>query len=288
MCAIEDAGFEIRDCLMWLYGQGFPKSYNISKSIDKARGDDAKLWDGWGTALKPAWEPIVLAQKPLDGTFVQNALQHGVAGLHIDGCRVGLSKRHPGNYNDGGRVGGQRTMGEYSGSDRASFDASKGRWPANVVLDEEAGEILDDQSGERPVSGSAKTGSRNTDKPTGRLFHARQGMIHNDSGGASRFFYCAKVGKRERTNGGTIENKHPTVKPLSLMRWLCRLVSPPSDGVILDPFAGSGSTGVAAIQEGLSFIGIELESEYVDIARARLSAAEEALRDAEPLFHGHG
>ncbi len=258
-CAIEDAGFEIRDCLNWLYGSGFPKSLDISKAIDKAAGakrevvgskvglpgyslsqcdnpggnamsghidkslyhpekecaitapatELAKRWAGWGTSLKPAWEPIVLAMKQLDGTFANNAQQHDVAGLNIDGSRIG---------------------------------GIKGRWPANLLLDEQTGEMLDKQHG-----------------------------------GASRFFYCAKANKRDRTCDDQVENNHPTVKPRSLMEYLCRLVTPPGGGVILDPFMGSGSTGIAALSTGNRFVGIELEPESFEIARQRIATTDRDL-----------
>lgn len=237
-CAIEDAGWEIRDCIMWLYGSGFPKSHDISKAIDKKAGaqrevvgkgkgrtgskaqpnggstfsddnyqwpgdyditapatNDARLWDGWGTALKPAWEPIIVAMKPTDGTFVNNALKHGVAGFNIDGSRI---------------------------------PSEGGRFPANVILDEEAGTLL---------------------------------------GGKSRFFYCAKASKKDRGEG----NNHPTVKPTALMEYLCRLTSTPTGGVVLDPFMGSGTTGLACKATGREFIGIELNEDYYHIAKTRLA-----------------
>jgi len=307
MVAIEDAGFELRDCFCWLFGSGFPKALNISKAIDKAAGakreiigtntafsarankkrkgenpfdnsikdgafshpetvgqitapatTEAKLWDGWASALKPAHEPIILAMKPLDGTFANNALTHGVAGLNIDGCRIPLNgepstseARRKSTF--GGRTGEtaktSNTLGRLNRRGDPAIYATnhggeKGRWPANVILDEEAGKLLDEQSDR-----------------------------------TSRFFYCAKCSRTERTHKGAIANNHPTVKPLALMRWLCRLVSTPTGGTILDPFAGSGSTGVAALQEGLSFIGIELSPEYAEIARARL---EDTTAKAQP------
>ncbi len=288
-CAIEDAGFEIRDCLMWLYGSGFPKSLDISKALDKAAGASrdvvgskaglpgyslnqsdnpggnamsgrldkslnhpekecsitapatelAERWDGWGTSLKPAWEPIIQAMKPLDGTFARNAHHYGVAGLNIDGSRIGVGKGGQRNdektakkrYVDQGSTNFAATPGPRGGD-------AKGRWPANLLLDEHAGEMLDKQSG-----------------------------------GASRFFYCAKANKRDRTCDGQVENKHPTVKPRSLMEYLCRLVTPPGGGLILDPFMGSGSTGIGALLTGNRFVGIELEPESFEIARQRIEAA---------------
>jgi len=323
MCAIEDAGFELRDCLMWLYGQGFPKSLDISKAIDKAAGaerkvvgpnpntigrtvnmtggrligghkqhdreavtvltasatDEAKQWEGWGTALKPAVEPIVLAMKPLDGTFAENALKHGVAGLNIDGARI------MGGPSKGGSISGSTALGQGSGWNQhanktTSIDRSlaKGRWPANVVLDEVTGKLLDEQSGSLQSGGMRGAGEGRRPSGFGDVNHDKgtkqpNAPMYKDRGGASRFFYCAKASRRERTANNTVENPHPTVKPLSLMRWLVRLTSTPTGGVVLDPFCGSGSTGVACIMEGRFFIGIEVEQESAEIARARLRAA---------------
>lgn len=327
-CAIEDAGWIIRDCLAWMYGTGFPKSLNIAKAMDKAMGVDpteigegvqraiggrggtstnhgrggvqyspvkittpstpeAQEWDGWGTALKPAWEPVILAMKPLDGTFAENAQRWGVAGLWIDGGRIEGQKRHPGDYHDGGTVGGGRTAGQYGGSDRSAFDASKGRWPANVALDEAAAEMLDGQSGvTKSVGGRiGNAGGGNVKNlPTGKHLAGDPGF--GDSGGASRFFYTAKASSTDRDHGNT----HPTVKPTDLMAWLCRLTRTPRGGVVLDPFMGSGSTGVAALREGRNFIGIEREAEYVEIAKARIQAAvtgvsvKEAAEGQQGLF----
>ena len=251
--AIEDSGWKIRDCVMWVYSSGFPKSHDVSKAIDKAAGavredvyedkpgvtdntaygkglgvklierrpatDAARQWLGWGTALKPAWEPIIVARKPLCGTFAETVLKHGTGGINIDGCRAGA------------------------------------RWPANVAHD---------------------------------------GVMHE-----RRYFYCAKASRADRNDGcddmalrddvGVYHmrqgahaiangmattprhNHHPTVKPTELMRYLVRLVTPPG-GVVLDPFCGSGSTGRGAILEGMSFIGIDLDAEYLEIARRRINA----------------
>ena len=277
-CAIEDAGWEIRDCVMWVYGSGFPKSHDVSKAIDKAAGaerevvgvkensfgrkpgggdgwgeaieggkasdhvfnitapetDAARQWQGWGTALKPAMEPITVARKPLCGTVAENVLRHGTGAINVDGCRV---------VTDGGTAKANIRKGETNGEragmslgenisfrcDIATINA--GRWPANLIHD----------GGEEVV-----------------------GL----TGDAARFFYCAKANKADRG-----ENHHPTVKPTALMRYLCRLVTPPG-GVVLDPFTGSGSTGKASILEHFNFIGIEREAEYCEIARARISKAE--------------
>ena len=294
--AIEDAGFEVRDCLMYLYGSGFPKSLDVSKAMDKRAGieewkestpnpaarpgngpgavtstgwekpqrppkpvvetDLAKEWHGWGTALKPAYEPAILARKPLRGTVADNVAQWGTGGLNIDGCRVG----------SGGQLkwSAPRDMGFHRGTYAEQYEATEsplGRWPSNVILDEEAAAALDAQSGT----------------------------------GASRFFYTAKASRAEREAGlegmekikaGAMTgaeyredrptkhpmraNHHPTVKPIDLMRYMVRLVTPPG-GVVLDPFMGSGSTGCGAMLEGMRFIGIDITPEYVEIARRRIA-----------------
>ena len=250
VCAIEDAGFEIRDQLAWVYGSGFPKSHN-------QKGE----WEGWGTALKPAWEPILLGRKPLVGTVAANVAAHGTGALNVDGCRIESGERpaleHTGRS---GKVYGAGLEGS-----RSIGTTSLGRWPANVALDEAAAAMLDQQSGER------KGASSNSSPSTDVGFTRGAGGIplrpgYSDTGGASRFFYCAKASRSERGDG----NHHPTVKPIALMRWLCRLVTPPG-GLVLDPFAGSGTTGCAAILEGVRFIGFEREAEYVEIARRRIA-----------------
>jgi len=262
ICAVEDAGFEIRDCLMWLYGSGFPKSLDISKALGKATGttrevvgESVQRWDGWGSSLKPAWEPIILAMKPLDGTFAENAQRHGVAGLNVDGSRIG-----------GG--GG---------------DDAKGRWPANLLLDKEAGSLLDAQSG---VTKSGAMKHRVDPYPGENVTtflrgHSGPHNQHGDSGGASRFFYCAKASERDRTCEGRVKNSHPTVKPRELMEYLCRLVMPPGGGLILDPFMGSGSTGIGALLTGNRFVGIELEPESFETARQRIEIVARTVLHSE-------
>jgi site-specific DNA-methyltransferase (adenine-specific) len=297
-CAIEDAGWEIRDCIMWVYGSGFPKSHDVSKAIDKEAGAVREVtragvvqrdgyggwdtgsshtrprydlpatplaarWQGWGTALKPAWEPIIVARKPLAGTVAANVTRYGTGALNIDGCRVGstvetwpTSKSYaPGQFQPGGK-GDTQTTGA----------APAGRWPANLIHD----------GSEEATAGMGK---------------------------AARYFYCAKASKRDRDEGcegfdkriapchnidgrnpenpknyigqtpmPLKRNNHPTVKPTDLMRYLCRLVTPPG-GIVLDPFAGSGSTGKAALLGGFRFVGIEKEPDYAEIAVARLTHA---------------
>jgi DNA modification methylase len=410
--AIEDAGFEIRDNIAWLYGSGFPKSHNISKAIDKRGGqgtlltqqigealkearqkrnitktqadqmfcegttnwtwfegrpagqrpptpetfsrivtawpelaelaelvaeaqrevigqyqtdmgglggqrlgqangnitvsatDDAKAWDGWGTALKPAHEPIVVARKPLIGTVAENVLKYGTGGLNIDASRIGTGtgEKKIVNYPDirGNNYGqDNEAYAERATVEREVID--QGRWPANIILDETTAELLDQQSGQ--VKGGTwnnTAGARhfnNNGEPTNYVSKGAD----NSVGGASRFFYVAKASKKDRNEGldqlpkiqmevgderpsgnswerrgkqkaQPRQNIHPTVKPTSLMTYLIKLVTP-ANGVVLDPFTGSGSTGKAAILEGYKFIGIELTAEYLPIIAGRLQHA---------------
>jgi len=389
-CAIEDAGWEIRDTLCWLYGQGFPKSLDISKAIDKAAGvdttddpaseaqqrrshfgdswreadeghnkrgprkkrdpvinqlayhanernpegirhlyeplsDAAKLWNGWGTALKPGWEPIILAMKPLDqnGTFAQNALAHGVAGLNIDGARIGVEKRWPTSES---RFSGWKKSGDSIPTEPRGL----GRWPANVVLSHtpecrcvgkkkvasgtgpkhihglgysSAGKgamtrgyadpngtetveawdcpphcpvrMLDEQSGDLKAGGAPKV--QNNHHPTSYSICGKPTLhAFYDSGGASRFFHCSKASRSDRGPG----NDHPTVKPLRLIEWLCRLTATPTGGIVLDPFLGSGTTALACLNTGRRCIGIEKDRKYLSIAIARIKA----LLAETPLF----
>lgn len=254
--ALEDAGFEIRDQLQWLFGSGFPKSHNLG--------------DGWGTALKPANEPIVLARKPLsEKTVALNVLKWGTGALNIDASRIeGIPPVVPQPaFNTTGEIYNMKTGEGRSGQ---MSNSTQGRWPANLLLDEEAAEMLDEQSGTLK-SGSLAPGHKRGDG-TGNSLMGGGGVIErqygNDSGGASRFFYCAKASKRERGK----ENNHPTVKPIKLMEYLIRLITPPG-GIVLDPFMGSGTTGVACKQLGFEFIGIEMNKEYVEIAERRIDCA---------------
>jgi DNA modification methylase len=420
-CAIEDAGWEIRDCVMWVYGSGFPKSHDVSKAIDKmdaseeqerrrlrftawvrstgvtsrqideatgtnmgghyttaasqpavmtrehlescrhllgdvpewvereadirsvesrnmaerevvgksengqGRGwaeaglagykaefnitapatDAAKQWGGWGTALKPAWEPIIVARKPLCGTVAENVLMHGTGGINVDGCRVGIEG--PSGVWGAKQLASLGYHGGTKGSEYATQQHPSGRWPANVIHDGS-----DEVVGLFPDAPSAGRYTKSLEKPevpnNGSIFRfgdtcRRSNSYAADSGSAARFFYCAKASKADRDEGceglelvthqsgmggampvdddgnardrfkAQSRNHHPTVKPTALMRYLCRLVTPPG-GVVLDPFTGSGSTGKAAILEGFRFIGIEREAEYVEIAKARIGAAE--------------
>lgn len=244
--SLEDAGFEVRDQIQWLYGSGFPKSHNLGNGI--------------GTALKPANEPIVLARKPLsEKTVAANVLKWGCGGLNIDASRIDLK--------DGETTPdmGEKRIGV------PNIKSTQGRWPANLLLDEVAAEMLDEQSIAGGMHSAGKSRGKGLAKQdqVGGLFgvgqHEGNGVRFGDSGGASRFFYCAKSSKGERGEG----NGHPTVKPLKLMEYLCRLITQPG-GTILDPFMGSGSTGVAAKNLNFKFIGIEMSEEYVEIARKRI------------------
>jgi 16S rRNA G966 N2-methylase RsmD len=285
-CVIEDAGWTIRDMIIHLFGSGFPKSHNNFGL------------DGYGTALKPAWEGWILAIKPLNGTYAQNVEKWGLGGINIEESRI------PGNKPDTIRgAGGQNGRYGPINSQGKIEDDGKGRWPANLILDEEAAEMLDQQTG---ILQSGIPGIRRKEHKT----HAMSGILNltgktesgmGDSGGASRFFYCAKASSKERNAGleGTelqiaqkigkfnspgykgrkdsvpMENIHPTVKPLSLMRYIIKLLAPPNDPILLDPFCGSGSTLIAAKQLGIRHIGIELNKEYCDIAEKRLEHWQE-------------
>jgi len=316
---IEDAGFEIRDQIQWLYGTGFPKSHNISKAIDKSAGVErevvgrnpnsrekcdksntlyesgtvgktdyitkpatleAKKWDGWGTALKPANEPICLARKPLkEKTIAANVIEHGTGALNIDGCRIETDEKlvagGPLRTNSGDERNGAALGMFQDGTPNTYKQNQSGRFPANVILDEEAGAILDKQA---PTVGNmmnvnrktTTTGGTGNSWTTSSKNEGDSNGFYDGLGGASRFFYCAKASKSER-NTGLEQNNHPTVKPVKLMRYLCRLITPPN-GTVLDPFMGSGTTGIGAMLERFDFIGIEMEEEYLKIAEARIEA----------------
>ena len=306
---IEDAGFEIRDMIAWVYGSGFPKSLDVSKAIDKAAGaerevigdnpngrttartseawarpwngdddagamkitapatDAARQWQGWGTALKPALEPITVARKPLVGTVVANVLEHGTGALNIDGCRIGDFQNTTPSGADR-RNAKLAAMGYRPGTyqmGKKEPSGAPGRWPANLVHDG-SGEVLagfpETKSGGYPPEGGQRSQVSTYGKPTAR----GEQKFTSSEGSAARFFYCAKASKKDRGDGNT----HPTVKPTDLMAYLCRLVTPPG-GVVLDPFMGSGSTGKAAHAEGFNFIGIERDPEYFRIASERIA-----------------
>jgi len=321
--AIEDSGFEIRDQLAWVYGTGFPKSHDVAKDIDKRAGHwrgkagdvktdngamsggnyertdkgepitpAAQAWQGWGTALKPAWEPIIFARKPLIGTVAANVIAHGTGAINIDGCRVA-------GVEDTARPQGKDIKGGKWSGDGGRSDlvtgGGTGRFPANIIhdgSDEVVGMFPDSKGQQGDVKGTEPSSvtAGVYGEFAGRVASAKR----NDSGSAARFFYSAKASKRDRNEGlehmqasanadvGALRdgdrptmpraNTHPTVKPTALMQWLCRLVTPPG-GVVLDPFMGSGSTGKAAVLEGFQFVGMEREAEYIPIAEARIAWA---------------
>jgi site-specific DNA-methyltransferase (adenine-specific) len=369
---IEDAGFEIRDQIMWVYGSGFPKSHNIGKAVDKLQGNEREVvgevttqfkidnyeqniygkykpimnekgyrvqeitkgpteWEGWGTALKPAHEPIVMARKPLsEKTVAENVLRWGTGGINIDESRIPLTSQKDLDdyrFNMDGNLRTTKDEGEklgmYDGGwkvDKEQKELPEGRWPANIIFDEEAGIVLDQQSGISTgkvgmTQQSSPNNIYNGFKSTGDT-KVNDGIT--DKGGASRFFYCPKTSKKDRDEGldefeekaqrqssggsrdfnarcancgkkfiGSPEticacdnpitdntvfkkkNNHPTVKPTELMLYLIKLVTP-VNGVVLDPFMGSGSTGKGATRGGFDFIGIEREEEYIKIAEARI------------------
>ena len=304
--AIEDAGFEIRDNMAWLYGSGFPKSLDVSKAIDKSAGaereqilatgglhknknlnDDnwskigtqalmdsnqpstpeAQQWEGWGTALKPAHEPIIVARKPLIGTVANNVLTHGTGALNIDGSRIGT---------DGGTFKASKpegtTNGIYGNGINGAVEIgelNKGRWPANIILDEHTAGLLDEQSEASRFFYVAKASKRDRNEGLEGLQEtAAATMVEREADSAGMNSPRAGAG---RTSGA--KNFHPTVKPTALMEYLVKLVTPPN-GTVLDPFTGSGSTGKAAILNGFDFIGIEMTVDYLPIIEARLKHAE--------------
>jgi site-specific DNA-methyltransferase (adenine-specific) len=353
--AIEDAGWEIRDTIMWVYGSGFPKSLDVSKAIDRAAGaerevvgdnpngrpnmrgkqtavyssrtdapltapatPDAIRWQGWGTALKPAWEPIIVARKPVQGTVAANVLAWGTGAINVAGCMVDYgnggkpSDNRWGGFPDGGYTqpkgyDNAEWLKLHPGGHREFSEHPAGRWPANVIHDGS-----DEVVGLMPVttsnSGNLTHSNRNNPNGIYGVYGAGPTNGISDTGSAARFFYCAKASKADRDEGceglaehspgertdrkdgsdglkspragagrpASSRNHHPTVKPTDLMRYLVRLVTPPG-GVVLDPFMGSGSTGKAAVLAGFRFVGIEREPGYVEIARARIAAAQPGL-----------
>lgn len=257
------AGFEIMDTGMWLYGSGFPKSLNISKAIDKSSPDKTARWEGWGTALKPAYEPFILARKPLDGTYANNVLEHGVGGLNIDGCRIQRGDNDRTEYGVSGdeksHTGDKNTScyGEYG---RVEYTPhSEGRFPANVIHDG----INESWA---KYFYCAKANKKDRDEGLENLSVTSAGEMTGGREEGSDGLNSPRAGAG-RTAGA--RNIHPTVKPTDLMRYLCRLVTPPK-GLILDPFSGSGSTGKAAVFEGFNFIGFEMDEKYCEIANLRI------------------
>lgn len=297
-CIVEDSGWEIRDMIMHLFGSGFPKSHNKFGL------------PGYGTALKPAWEGWILAMKPLDGTFAKNAEKRGIAGLNIDESRIGIGgtkRSHQAEYpkNEDGTEDRSKHLARTGHSVESN---GMGRWPANLILSEEAAEELDQMTQKQiHLSGRSTAGdhSKSMFSGLGKNDYGKRVDYEDNKTGASRFFYCPKASSAERnkgleempvkenrplgisnwdgqTNGsGKVmgksspqANNHPTVKPIALMKYLLKLLAPPGNPIILDPFAGSGSTLVAAKELGIRFIGIEKEPEYHAIAEARIKAAK--------------
>jgi site-specific DNA-methyltransferase (adenine-specific) len=311
--AIEDSGFEIRDQLQWIYGQGFPKSHNIGKKL--------KDWEGWGTALKPANEPICLARKPIsEKTIAENVLKWGTGGLNIDGCRIETDDfiGRKGNPNDLGVGILAQFDGRKSLPKRRAINSEGnklGRFPSNVIFDQDASELLNEQSGITSSKADLNYQWNNTNTKSNTFGNRGNYIPRNDTGGASRFFYCPKVSKKERDMGledfdeklsiqkghgldricGNCgakmlnpqdcickepnwilppkKNSHPTVKPINLMTYLVKLITP-IGGTVLDPFMGSGSGGIGTLLEGFNFIGMEQDSEYFEIATARIKEYE--------------
>jgi site-specific DNA-methyltransferase (adenine-specific) len=338
VCAIEDAGFEIRDTIAWVYGSGFPKSYDISKGIDKQAGaerevvgkykrpdgtdrpnrnnwkkldgnwgensgfdptqdsitapstPEAQLWDGWGTALKPAFEPIVVAMKPIDGTFVNNALTWGVAGLWIDGGRVGFQddadyqestqKNRHGDFNSNGGIR-VPTKGIYHGDNRppVNYEPSKGRFPANFIHDG-SDEVVSGFPNDAQRFFYCAKASRSERNAGLEGMEEKESSVHVPRGKCDKCGKWRNAGEITCSCGGTFNvdknptttntNHHPTVKPIELMRYLVRLTKTPTGGTVLDPFMGSGTTGCACALEGRDFVGIEREPDYIEIAEKRI------------------
>lgn len=338
-CAIEDAGFEIRDTIIWLYGSGFPKSMNVGLAVDKALGNESEVvgyasgtmpdfrdigkqqkevsgidklafgqvqnadrklqpiykaknkWDGWGTSLKPAYEPIIIARKPFDGSLVKNVLEYDTGAINIDECRVpledGYKFKETNRQPRGNAVFTSDTCGFNSENNHTASASPLGRFPANIILTYDETDV-DEVCGGMPNSGFGNGGAPYN--YAGREYHNKDTSMfngdkpqapsnYNDSGSASRYFYCAKASKKDREEGFSDtsyrHNIHPSVKPTELMQYLVRLVSP-KNSIILDPFNGSGSTGKAVCYENRErnsnyrYIGIELDESYLSISKTRI------------------
>lgn len=307
-CAIEDAGFEIRDQMQWLYGSGFPKSMDIGKAVDKKLGvkrkvigyksvediragnlmrtaikgeytryltdvtvatsELAKAHDGLGTALKPANEPICMARKPLsEKTFIDNFLKWHTGAINIKDCGIKRDSNDVSGWSKSGAKESENACMSGKNYQKAPKMDAPPRFPSNIILDENAADMLNEQSG------TLKSGKNCIRRKEGKFFDHGMGRVgdiqktYGDMGGAARFFYCAKASKAERNVAG--RNSHPTVKPIALIRYLERLITP-SNGIILDPFVGSGTGALAAYLEGFNFIGVDNNAEYIEIARKRL------------------
>lgn len=297
--AIEDAGAEIRDCLQWIFGTGFPKSHCVSKAIDKKLGverevvgvaanqmsgwnmdgttkfvdrditvpgsEKAKEYDGWGTALKPAYEPIILARKPIEGTIADNVLKHGTGGINIDASRVGDEEMAV-QMSDGTMRSGNTAMAG-GNTGRIKVGTKTGRWPSNVLLDQNAAEALGAKAKFFTQFHYSAKASRKEREAGLEVLPGKTGAqaVNRKEGSAGKDNPRAGAGRAAKE----VKNHHPTVKPVSVMRWLAKLATP-EGGVILDPFMGSGTTGIAAVLEGFDFIGVEREEEYHRIAETRI------------------
>ena len=335
--AVEDAGFEIRDQIMWLYGSGFPKSHNIGKTIDRKAGakrkvtgkgvgkggenlnklsrenkgdaeeakgcgaygtgakqtnieiditepatPEAKQWDGWGTALKPAHEPVVMARKPLsEKTVSENVLKYGTGGINIDDCRIGTeggTKRSGQADYPKNEDGTEDRSQNWARVGHSEVTLDKGRYPANVMHDgsDAVTGVFPQLKGKSRGRGALSSGGKIYGNGKGIVGAESKGEVigFGDEGSAARFFYCPKVSKSERG----VNNNHPTVKPIKLMEYLCRLVTP-KGGIVLDPFMGSGTTIMAAKNGGFKYIGIEKEKEYFEIANSRIDNQPKNLVD---------
>lgn len=325
--AIEDAGFEIRDMIEWVYGSGFPKSLNIGKAVDKIQGNEREHigeindgrtghnrgfkkdyvgndgtgkqqytqltkgtsdWEGYGTALKPAHEPCVLARKPIDGTVANNCLKHGVGGLNIDGSRVGTEVITQNQYDRTPEHGNQYGNGAERKQNGIQTQ-TMGRFPANLIHDgsDEVEAVfpqnIKGQYGGKGRAANSKSGKYgwNNSKDNVNNKGATQGTA--DSGSASRFFYTAKASKSERNAGLDVPNTHPTLKPISLTKYLATLIKPPKGGRLLVPFSGSGSEMIGALQAGWEYVeGVELTEEYIPIAEARIKYWLEQMEKEQP------
>ncbi len=296
--AMRFSGFEIRDQIQWIYGSGFPKSRDVSKDMEAARLiEESEKWDGWGTALKPANEPICLARKPIEKglTVAQNVIKWGTGAIWIDGCRIESDDEIKNHSRGAESAISKGKYGDSKEQQTHQTDGQKlGRFPANVILDEEAAQMLDDQTGILKTGAMKKPYTyTNNGFSLGRPTGETRANHEANQGGASRFFYCAKTSKKERAEGlegqkrdvsrndgdpggnnprnrgsEKVQNFHPTVKPISLMRYCVRMITP-KGGKCCDPFCGSGSTGIACDMEEIESINIDNEPDYIEISEAR-------------------
>lgn len=281
VCAFEDAGFEIKDEIQWIYGQGFPKSYNVSKGFQKqGKNGLMEQWDGWGTCLKPAQEPIMVAQKPIDKNYCYNIETYGVGGLNIDDSRISFKGKESPKDLARSSQGFTSKNEIYHNNDKYKISSnegnSKGRFPANVIFDEDSAKVLDAQSGELKSGLNCIRSKEGYFVEQGGLGKAGDIQItYGDSGGASRFFYCAKATQKDKTENSLVDNGHPTVKPTDLIKYLVRLVTP-KNGICIDICEGSGTHAKACIEltkedYPVNYIGFENELDSYNIALNRIA-----------------